>query len=98
MPIFEVSATIDPGQRHKWWTGGGGWYRRDNKPQLDAYPVPTFPEGIGYSGIKVPLWYGDFRCQLESTDYAGTDIYLYYVTVKNEGTKPTMYNMRVWVP
>jgi hypothetical protein len=98
MAIFEFSATISPGQRHDWWTGGGGWYVHDHRPQLDAHSVPTFPEGISYTGIQVPLWYGDFSCQLESTDFFGNDFYTYYVSVVNKGADTTMYHMRVWVP
>lgn len=98
MPVFEFTATISPGQRHDWWTGGGGWYSANNKPQLDAYPIPTFPEGINYTGIKVPLWYGDFGCQLETTNFLGNDLYTYYVSVINKGSDIAQYRMRVWVP
>ena len=100
MAIHEFTATISPGQTHRWWFGGGwnGWYTDSHKPQLDAYPVPTFPEGISFTGIKVPLWYGDFSCQVEYSDFLGTTWYTYYMTVKNIGSAPAMYRARVWVP
>ena len=56
------------------------------------------PEGISYTGIGVPLTYGEFTCKLESTDWFGNDLYTYYVSVKNNGSETAMYHMRVWVP
>jgi|SRR5215208_4137649 len=98
MPVFEYASTISPGQSHPWWVGGNGWFLHDHLPQLDAHAVPTFPEGVSYTGIKVPLWYGDFGCQVEYTDFVGTTLYTYFVTVRNDGPEPAMYHMRVWVP
>ncbi len=98
MPVFEWAATISAGQTHRWWTGGNGFYRHDQMPQLDAHAVPTFPEGIAFTGIGVPLSYGDFTSKLESTDFFGNDFYTYYVTVKNIGSETALYHMRVWVP
>lgn len=98
VPLFRYSATISPGQSHRWWTAGNGWYARDQTPQLDAQPQPTFPEGISYTGVRVPLWYGDFASQLDTSDFLGNDIYMYFVTVRNDGVEPCMYHMRVWVP
>lgn len=98
MPVFEFTSTLSPGYSTRWWTGGNGWYAHDHRPQLDAHPVPTFPEGVSYTGVKVPFWYGDFGCQVEDTDFFGNDHYTYYVTVRNEGAEPAQYHMRVWVP
>ena len=95
MAIYEFAATLAPGQTAHWWTNA---YKRDHKPQLDAYPVPTFPEGVTYTGMGARLWYGDFACRLLSTDFVGNDAYEYYVTVRNDGTETCLYNMRVWVP
>jgi hypothetical protein len=98
MPVFEYGSTLSAGVTTRWWTGGGGWYPHDAKPQLDAHPVPTFPEGVSYTGIGVPLWYGDFTCKLESSDFLGNDLYTYFVTVRNDGADTCAYHMRVWVP
>jgi hypothetical protein len=98
MPVFEFTSTLSPGYSTRWWTGGNGWYAHDHRPQLDAHPVPTFPEGVSYTGVKVPFWYGDFGSQVEDTDFFGNDHYTYYVTVRNEGAEPAQYHMRVWVP
>jgi len=95
MAIYEFSATIAPGQTQYWWTNV---YQKTDKPQLDAYPVPTFPEGVNYTGVGARLWYGDFACKLLSTDFAGNDAYEYYVTVRNDSTETCLFNMRVWVP
>lgn len=95
MAVYEWSATLAPGQTHRWWTNS---YAPDSKPQLDAYPVPTFPEGVAYTGLNARLWYGDFACRLISTDFLGNDRYEYYVTVRNDGTETCQYKMRVWVP
>jgi hypothetical protein len=96
--VFEYGGTLSAGGAVRWWTGGNGWYKHDNRPQLDAHPVPTFPEGIAYTGIGVPLWYGDFTCKLESSDFLGHDLYTYFVTIRNDGTDTCEYHMRVWVP
>ena len=95
MPVFEFAATLAPGQTHHWWTNV---YGRDDKPQLDAFPVPTFPEGITYTGIGARLWYGDFACSMLSIDEHFNGAYEYYVTVRNDGIETCLYNMRVWVP
>jgi len=83
MPVFEFNATINPGQSQRWWTGGSGWYKLSNKPQLDAYPVNPGAE----------LVYKDFACKLEDDGYLS-----YFVTVVNNGPYPVNYKMRVWVP
>jgi hypothetical protein len=98
MPVFEYEGTLSPGYSAQWWTGGNGWYRHDHTPQLDAHAILTIPEGTPYTGLKVPLWYGDFVCKLEDTDSSGNALYTYFVTVKNQGVEPTRYHMRVWVP
>ena len=98
MPAFEWTATISAGQTHRWWTGGNGFYKHNQTPQLDAHAIPTFPEGIAFTGLDVPLSYGEFACKLESSDFLGNDLYTYYVTVKNIGSETAMYHMRVWYP
>jgi hypothetical protein len=97
MTIHEFSATIAPGQTQYWWTNV---YRGTDKPQLDAYPIPTFPEGVSYTGIGARLWYGDFACKLLSSDFTNSanDAYEYYVTVRNDSTETCLYHMRVWIP
>jgi hypothetical protein len=92
MAIYQFAATIAPGQTHYWWTNA---YNNTDKPQLDAYPLWTFPEGITYTGAGARLWYGDFACKLMPNDVGALE---YYVTVRNDGTETCLYNMRVWVP
>jgi hypothetical protein len=98
MPLFQYTATLSAGQSARWWTGGNGWYIRDQTPQLDAQPQPTFPDGVTYTGRRVPLWYGDFTWQLDNSDFVGHDFDTYFVTVRNDGVEPCQYQMRVWVP
>lgn len=95
MAVYEFGATIAPGWWNRWWTNV---YAHNEMPQLDAHPVPTFPEGISYTGLGALLWYGDFGCRLLSTDFLGNDAYEYYVTVRNDGSETCQYHMRVWVP
>jgi hypothetical protein len=93
--LHKFSATISPGQSHHWWTAP---YSKNLVPQIDAHPVPTFPEGVPYTGFGARLWYGDFACRLDGTDWFGNDTYMYFVTVRNDGTETCIYEMRVWVP
>jgi hypothetical protein len=98
MPVFEYTATIGAGQATRWWTGGGGWYTHDQRPQMDAHAIATFPEGITYTGLHVPIWYGDFTNYIDSTDWLDHDLYVHEMSVRNDGAETAMYHFRVWVP
>src|SRR5690348_3406819 len=94
-PMSEGQGVLAPGQSAYW--SSTGW-RRDQAPQMDARVTPTFPEGVTYTGIGQPFWYGDFRSQLESTDFLGNDVYTYFWTVRNDGTDTAAYVARIWWP
>jgi hypothetical protein len=98
MALFRYSGTISPGQVVRWWVGGNGWFTSDQTPQLDAQPQPTFPEGVSYTGLRVPLWYGDFTSRCDFTDFLGTTFWTYLMSVRNDGVEPCAYDFRVWVP
>jgi hypothetical protein len=96
MASYIFLATIDPGASHYSSTWS---YAFDDKPQFDAYVTYDLVYPSGYQFLPHQLWYGDFACEFTGRTFSGDPAPLtYHFTVKNNGSEPLPYWMRVWVP